>query len=197
MVVFYSWVIAKGILLLIFNRDTPYPRAKEQPQQDDRRGKFAFRIKPHSRRRRSEGSNQPCVHQDPETPRRLRQNYVWVSPMEVWVSSGMLQRQGLWVQQTWVWHKPSGRRLLINPTIELPELTQDWGNRLLEGTNRTLCAPLPRRKEQRPHKRLTETCPGVSRSLPWRHVSAVACCRVGGIECTSACMGLFEGHYLH
>ena len=29
----------------------------------------------------------------------------------------------------------------INPTIELLELTQDWGNRLLEGTNRTLCAP--------------------------------------------------------
>ena len=27
----------------------------------------------------------------------------------------------------------------INPTIKLPELTQDWGNRLLEGTNRTLC----------------------------------------------------------
>ena len=25
----------------------------------------------------------------------------------------------------------------INPTIELLELTQDWGNRLLEGTNRT------------------------------------------------------------
>ena len=23
----------------------------------------------------------------------------------------------------------------INPTIEPPELTQDWGNRLLEGTN--------------------------------------------------------------
>ena len=27
----------------------------------------------------------------------------------------------------------------INPTKELPELTQDWGNRLLEGTNKTLC----------------------------------------------------------
>ena len=27
----------------------------------------------------------------------------------------------------------------INPTIALPELTQDGGNRLLEGTNRTLC----------------------------------------------------------
>ena len=36
----------------------------------------------------------------------------------------------------------------INPTIELPELTQDSGNRLLEGTNKTLCTPGPRRKEQ-------------------------------------------------
>ena len=35
----------------------------------------------------------------------------------------------------------------INPTTELPELTQEWGNRLLEGTNKTLCAPGPRRKE--------------------------------------------------
>ena len=32
----------------------------------------------------------------------------------------------------------------INPTIELPECTQDWGNRLLEGTNKTLCTPGPR-----------------------------------------------------
>ena len=36
----------------------------------------------------------------------------------------------------------------INPTIEQPELTQDWGNTLLEGTNKTLCASGPRRKEQ-------------------------------------------------
>ena len=36
----------------------------------------------------------------------------------------------------------------INPTIELPELTQDWGNRYLEGTNKTLRTPGPRRKEQ-------------------------------------------------
>ena len=35
----------------------------------------------------------------------------------------------------------------INHTIE-PELTQDWGNRLLEGTNRNLCAPGTRRKEK-------------------------------------------------
>ena len=36
----------------------------------------------------------------------------------------------------------------INPTTEPPELTQDRGNRLLEGTSKTLCAPGPRRKEQ-------------------------------------------------
>ena len=36
----------------------------------------------------------------------------------------------------------------INPTTDLPELTQDCGNRLLEGTNKILCATGPRRKEQ-------------------------------------------------
>ena len=30
--------------------------------------------------------------------------------MEAWVSSGLPQGQGIWVQQTWVWHKPSWRR---------------------------------------------------------------------------------------
>ena len=39
------------------------------------------------------------------------------------------------------------KEVAINPNIELPELTQDWGNRLLEGTNKTLCTPVPRRKE--------------------------------------------------
>ena len=36
----------------------------------------------------------------------------------------------------------------INPTRELPELPQDWGNRLLEGTYKTLCTLGPKRKEQ-------------------------------------------------
>ena len=56
--------------------DPPSPRAKENPQQDGRRGEFTFRIKPHSRQRCSEGSNKPCAHQGPEAPQRLRQNYV-------------------------------------------------------------------------------------------------------------------------
>ena len=48
--------------------------------------------------RHSECSNKPCAHQDLETPQRLSQNSVWLSPAEVWVSSGLLQGQGLWVQ---------------------------------------------------------------------------------------------------
>ena len=85
--------------------------------------------------------------------------------------------------------------------MELPELTQDWGNNL-EGTNRNLRTPGPRRKEQWPHKRLTQTCPWVSRSLWQSCGSAVACCRVGGTGCSNAFIRPFEGgrhclHYLH
>ena len=38
--------------------------------------------------------------------------------------------------------------ITINPTVEPPELTQNCGNTLLEVTNKTLCTPGPRRKEQ-------------------------------------------------
>ena len=91
------------------------------------------------------------------------------------------------------------KEVAINSTIEPPEHTQDWGNRLLEGTNKILCTPGPRRKEQWPHKRLSQTCPWVSRSVWWRRGSAVACCRVRGTECSSVCTGPFEGgcYYLH
>ena len=39
--------------------DTPHPRSKATPQQDGRRGKTAFRIKPPTGQKRSEGSNKP------------------------------------------------------------------------------------------------------------------------------------------
>ena len=50
----------------------------------------------------------PCVHQktlqtEPKLPLSVR-----VPPAEVWVSSRLLQTQGLWVQQTWLWHNPLG-----------------------------------------------------------------------------------------
>ena len=86
----------------------------------------------------------------------------------------------------------------INPTIESPELTQDCGNRLLEVPNKTLWAPGPRRKEQWPHKRLTQSWTWVPRRLWLKLGLAVTCCRVGGTECSSACIRPFEGgqHYL-
>ena len=40
----------------------------------------------------------------------------------------------------------------INPTIELPELTQDSENRLLEDTNKTLCTLGPRRRAVTPQE---------------------------------------------
>ena len=47
-------------------KDTPCPRAKEKPQQDGRRGKIAFRIKPHAHQRISEGSHKTlCAPGDP------------------------------------------------------------------------------------------------------------------------------------
>ena len=66
-------------------KDTLCPRAEEKPQQDGRRGKITFRIKPLTHQRRSEGSNKSCVRQDPETSQRLSQNCFWVSPAKVWV----------------------------------------------------------------------------------------------------------------
>ena len=89
-----------------------------------------FRIKPHTRQRHSEGSNKPCVHQDPETPQRLRQNWVSVCPVEVWVSSGPAGAGALGAADSGMAYALL-EEVAINPTIELPELTQDWGNRLL------------------------------------------------------------------
>ena len=44
---------------------------------------------------------------------------VWVSPVEARVSSGLMQEQGLWLQQTCprsMWHKPSWRRSPLAPS---------------------------------------------------------------------------------
>ena len=59
-------------------------------------------------------------------PQRLNQNCIWVSPVEVRVSSGLLL--GLWVQQTWVWHKPSWRRSPLTPPLNHQNLhrTDSW-----------------------------------------------------------------------
>ena len=107
-------------------------------------------------------------------------------------SSRLPQGQGLWEQQTWVWHSPlgGGCHLLHHRTART---YTGLGNKLLEGTNRTLCAPGSRRKEQSSHKRLSQICLGVSRSHWQRLRSAVASCSIERLECSSTCMGPFEG----
>ena len=54
------------------------------------------------------------------------------------------------------------REVAINPTVQPPELRQVWGSRLWEGTNRTVCTPGPRRMEQWPRNRPTQTSPQVT-----------------------------------
>ena len=81
---------------------------------------FSFNISPSKEHSgliffRMDWLDQDCVHQDPGTPQRLGQNCVWASPLAVQVISDLPQGQRLWVQQTWVWHKPSWRRLPLTP----------------------------------------------------------------------------------
>ena len=84
-------------------------------------------------------------------------------------------------------HGVTKSRIRLSNWTELnwTELNTGPGKRLMEGTNKSLCAPWPRRKEQWPHKRLKQTCLWVSRILWQRHGSAVACCRDGGPESSS------------
>ena len=49
-------------------KGTPHPRAEEKPQQDSRRGKIAFRIKPHTHQRCLEDSNKTLCTPGPRDP---------------------------------------------------------------------------------------------------------------------------------
>ena len=104
--------VARKILL-----NTVLSHAKGKTQKDGRRGKITFRIKPHTHQRCSGGSNKTlCTPGDfTETEPDLLLSICLSVSCGVQVSSGLLQVQGLWVQQTWVWHKPSWRRLPLTP----------------------------------------------------------------------------------
>ena len=56
----------------------------------------------------------------------------------------------------------------------------------------TLCALGTRRKEQWSHKRLSQTCPWVSRRLWQRCGLVVACCRVGALSAAVPAWGLLK-----
>ena len=114
-----------------------------------------------------------------------------MSPEEVQVSSGLPQGQGLWVPQTWVWHKPSGKRSPLTPAYSCQNLPRT-GKQTLGGHKQNLVHQDPGERSSDPMRdrpRLAWGCPGVSRGGMGQH----------GWEALSACMGSFEGgcHYLH
>ena len=191
------WTIIDRRMLDPTKKRYPMSKAKEKPKQDGRRGKIAFRIKPLTYQRCSEGSNKTlCAPGDPTDTEPDMPLSVWVSPEVVRVSSGLPKGQGLWVQQTWVWHKPSGRRLPLTPpqchknlhrTGETdswraqtkPYVHQDPGDRSSDPT--------------RDWTRLACECPGVSGGGMGRRWPAE---RSGALR---VCIRPFEGghHYLH
>ena len=144
------------------------------------------------------GLKQTLCTPGPETPQRLRQNCIWVSTEEVQVSSGLPQGQGIWVQQTWVWHKPSYRR----SPLTLPQSRQNLHKTGEKDSLRAQTKPCvhqdPGERSSDPTRdwpRLACECPGVS----GRGVGRQWPVQGWGTECSSVCMGPFEGghHYLH
>ena len=98
------------------------------------------------------------MHQ--ETQQRLSQAFLWMFEclLQRYRSKMVCRKgQGLWVQQTWVWHKPFWRRSPLTPPQSCHYLhrtgeTDPW-------RAQTKPSPGSRRKDQWPHKRLTQTCP--------------------------------------
>ena len=94
----------------------------------------------------------------------MRQNCVWVSPEEGRVSSGLLQGQGLWVQQAWVWHKPSWKRSPLSVPQSHRNLHRT-GKQTLEGHKQNLVHQDPGERSSDPTRdgpRLAGKCPRVS-----------------------------------
>ena len=91
---------------------TSHPRAKEKPEEDGRRGEITFRMKPHTNQRGLEGSNKnlSTPGEPTETEPDLLLSVSCGGMGQQWPAAG----QGLWMQ-TWVWHKPSWRRLPLTP----------------------------------------------------------------------------------
>ena len=135
----------------------------------------------------------------PRDPTETGQNFVCL--LRRYGSAVACRRIRDSVQQTWVWPKPSQRRLPLTPPKSHQNLhrtgeTDTWREKTKP------CVPQdPGEKEQWPHKILTQTCPWVSRSFQQRRGSVVACCRVRGTECSNVHIDLLRGihyrHYLH
>ena len=152
------WITPKKVM--------PHPRAKEKPQQEGRKGEIAFRIKPHTQQRCLEGSNKTlCAPGDPTETELDLPLSVWVSPEEVWVCSALPQGQGLWMQQTLVWHKPSWRRSPLTPPQSHQNLHRTAETESWRAQTKPCAHQDPGEESSDPRTdwpRLACECPGVS-----------------------------------
>ena len=100
---------------------SPCPRAKEKPQQDGRKSRVAFRIKPHTCQRCLEGSNKTSCARGPRHPTEAE------SDLPLWFEC-LLRRHGSAVScrgdrgsgcsrpgRHSMWHKSSWRRSPLAP----------------------------------------------------------------------------------
>ena len=110
---------------------------------------------------------------------RPGRQHLWIPPQSHWADNPQTEEQ-LYQRISWIVVKVLRLQMISHPgdlakRLRTPrefdfedqwdfitEFPQDWGNRLLEDTNKTLCAPGTRRKEQWPHKRLGQTSLWVS-----------------------------------
>ena len=107
-----------------------------------------------------------------------------MSPAEI-AGVACCRGQGLWVQLTWVWHKPSWRRSPLIPTHTGLE------KQTLGGHKQNLVST---RTQEKGAVTPQETDPGLPVSVQESPVvtrSSVAYCLVGATECRSVCMGYF------
>ena len=149
-------------------------------------GAIMFRIKPHTHQRSTEGSDKCCAHwtQRPhrDWDRTVIECLLWRYRSAVDCCGGRgsgCMRPGYGISPLGgCRHWPHWRAARTYTGL---------GNRLLKGTNKTLCAPGSRRKEEWAHNRLTQTClwAGVSN----RGVGRGGLLRVRGTLCSSLWMG--------
>ena len=82
----HCWTINDKRMLDPTKKRYPISKGKEKPQQDGRRGKIAFRMKPYTCQRCLEGSNKTLCTPGPRDPTETEPCLplsVWVSPAEV------------------------------------------------------------------------------------------------------------------
>ena len=131
--------------------------------------------------------------------RRLKQNLVGtrrphrLSHICLWVFECLLWRYGsavaccrgrVLVQQTWVWHKHSWKRLSLTHH-RLARTYTRLGKQTLGGHKQNILHPRTYEKEAVTPKETNPDLPGGSRSLQCKLGLAVACCRVKGIKCSN------------